>query len=155
MESIRSTIKGAIKIQGLPESTCINTLADALYALAEHGTIEIGNQSFSNIVISNQQPDAPDRDKIWWRQSNAGGFISLNQYINNKWLQVYPPPNAIFQIVADPGKSSNEPPPGFKLLEISDGLLSEPDYEDLMSKQAYPPGLTGPYTRYPAIYVGF
>lgn len=152
--AIQSIIKGAIKVQGVPQSACFKNFADLLNALGTYLTVEILNQAFSNLVISNQQPGQADRDKVWWRIANSGGFVGIYFFENGEWVQVYPIPGGIYWIGPSPDHpDSSSPPEGWKLLEFTDGLFSLADYNHIIA-QAAPPGSVPPFTYYPAIYVG-
>jgi hypothetical protein len=147
--AIQQVIKGAVKVQGVPESACFDTFAQLLNALGTYLTIEIPNQAFSNVVISNQQPGQADRNKIWWRIANSGGFVGIYFFVNGEWIQVLPAPNQIFWLTGD----SANPPTGFKFLELSDGILTGTNYTELLDL-AIPFGGVPPFVYYPAIYVG-
>lgn len=145
----QSVIKGAIKVEGIPDSACFTTFSELLKSLGTFLTVEIPNQTFSNIVISNAQPGAADRDKIWWRLSDAGVFIGIFFYSNGVWEQVFPPPQTIFWLYG----SSDTPPAGFQYLGSGQTIFSAPDYAQLIA-MAIPNGGPEPYSYYPAIYVG-
>lgn len=147
--AIQQVIKGAVKVQGVPESACFTTFAQLLNALGTFLTIEIPNQAFSNVVISNQQPGQADRNKIWWRIANSGGFVGVYFFVNGEWIQVLPAPSQVYWLFGD----SNNPPTGFKLLEESDGIVTGTDYTELISL-AIPFGGVPPWKIYPAIYSG-
>lgn len=145
----QSSIKGAIKVAGVPDSACFSTFAELLRSLGSYLTVEIPNQTFSNVVISNVQPGQADRDKIWWRLSNSGGFIGIYGYSAGVWVQIFPAPYQVFWLYGD----SSNPPTGFRFIDGTEGIFSAPDYAELIAK-AIPTGGPAPYTYYPAIYVG-
>lgn len=152
--AIQTIVKGAIKVQGVPASACFKNFAELLNALGTYLTVEIANQAFSNLVISNQQPGQADRDKVWWRLSNSGSFVGIYFFENGQWTQVYPAPGEIFWLGPSPGHpDSSNPPTGWKLLELSDGLFSAADYNQIIAL-AVPNGGVPPFVMYPAIYVG-
>lgn len=143
----QSVIKGAIKVQGVPSSACFTTFAELLNSLGTYLSVEIANQTFSNIIISTAQPGQADRDKIWWRIANSGGFVGIYAYSNGVWSQVFPAPNQIFWLYG----SSSTPPAGFSF-DLVQTLFSAPNYATLIAN-AIPAG-PGPYVYYPAIYSG-
>jgi hypothetical protein len=152
--AIQQIIKGAIKVQGVPESACFKSFPQLLNALGTYLTVEIQNQEFSNVVISNQQPGQADRGKIWWRIANSGSFVGIYFFVNGEWAQIFPVPGEIFWIGPSPGHAdSSDPPPGFKLLEASDGLFSPADYAQIIAL-AVPNGGVPPFSYYPAIFTG-
>lgn len=147
--AIQQIIKGAIKVQGVPESACFKSFPQLLNALGTYLTVEIQNQEFSNVVISNQQPGQADRGKIWWRIANSGSFVGIYFFVNGEWAQIFPAPNEIFWLYGD----SADPPEGFKFLEESDGILTGADYAQLIAL-AVPNGGVPPFKYFPAIYTG-
>lgn len=144
----QSSIQGAIKVKGVPDSACFTTFADLLKSLGTYLIVDIPNQTFSNIVISNQQPGQADRDKIWWRLSNSGVFVGIFEFLNGSWIQVFPAPFQIFWLYGN----SDTPPGGYKFLDGTEGIFSAPDYAQLISNAI--PGGGPPFNYYPAIYVG-
>lgn len=153
--SNEASIKGAIKVSGIPQGACFTSFADLLNALGQFLTVEIPNQSFSNVVISTQQPGAADVGKLWVRRANNGNFVGFYLFQGGAWVQFYPVPQQLFWLYGTPGPypDSDTPPPGFKLLEASDNLLSLADYNALIAT-AIPAGSTPPFSVYPAIFVG-
>ncbi len=145
----QQVIKGAIKVQGVPESACFTTFVELLNSLGTYLTVEIQNQVFSNVVISNQQPGQADRGKIWWRIANSGSFVGIYFFQNGDWVQIFPAPQEIFWLYGD----SSNPPAGYKFLEASDNLIPLADYNQLIAL-ATPNGGVPPFSTYPAIFVG-
>lgn len=145
----QSSIKGVIKVQGVPDSACFVNFTELLRSLGTYLIVEIPNQTFSNIVISVAQPGQADRDKIWWRLANNGTFVGIFFYSNGVWSQVFPAPNGIFWLYGD----SSAPPVGYSF-DLVSTVFSAPDYATLMA-QAIPPGITGTHKYFPTIFVGF
>lgn len=145
------TLLGTLKLIGNPEGQCTNfqSFAELLSAIANNIGVDVNNQSFSNLVISNVQPGAADRDKVWWRLSNSGTFVGIYTYANNVWNQVYPAPQQIFWLYG----SSDTPPAGFSF-DLVQTVFSAPDYTQLIAL-AVPNGGVPPFSYYPALYVGF
>lgn len=144
----QTVIKGVIKVNGVPTEACFETFADLLNALGTYLTVEIGNQSFSNIVISVAQPGQADRDKIWWRIANSGGFVGIYFFSNGEWVQIIPAPQQIFWLYG----SSDDPPAGYSF-DLVQTVFSAPDYAQVLA-MAVPNGGPAPYRYYPAIFVG-
>lgn len=142
------SIKGAIKVAGVPDTACFTTFADLINALGEYLRVEIPIQSVSNLIISNVQPGQADRDKPWWRISNSGSFIGIYTYNDGVWSQVLPAPGQVFWLIGD----SDNPPAGYSFTAVA-SALSGPDYTALIA-QAVPVG-GPPFTYYPALYIGF
>jgi hypothetical protein len=143
----QSSIKGAVKVAGVPDSACFTTFADLLRSLGTYLTVEIPNQTFSNVVISNSQPGQADRDKIWWRLSNSGSFVGIYYYSGGVWVQIFPAPQQITWLFGD----SSNPPPGYSF-DLVQTVFSAPDYAALIA-MAIPVG--GPtFVYYPALFTG-
>lgn len=144
----QTVIKGVIKVNGVPTEACFDNFSQLLNSLGTYLTVEIGNESFSNIVISVAQPGQADRDKIWWRISNAGSFVGMFFFSNGEWIQVIPAPQQIFWLYGD----SDDPPPGYSFALV-EPLFTPADYAQLIAL-AVPNGGTPPFKYFPAIYVG-
>lgn len=144
----QTSIKGAIKVNGVPAAACFNNFAELLNSLGTYLTVEIPNQTFSNVVISVSQPGQADRDKIWWRISNSGSFVGLYFFSNGNWEQVIPAPQQIFWLYG----SSDNPPAGYSF-DLVQTVFSPADYAQVIA-MAVPNGGPAPYHYYPAIYVG-
>lgn len=144
----QSVIKGAIKVQGIPDSACFTNFSELLKALGTYLTVEIANQEFSNVVISVAQPGAADRFKLWMRISSSGSFVGFFVYQNGVWSQVVPAPFQLFILYGD----SSNPPTGYSF-DLVQTLFSAPDYAELITKYAVPSS-GPPFSAYPAIYTG-
>lgn len=146
----QSSIIGALKVIGNPEGECATyqSFSELLAAIAQSLGVEIPNQSFSNVIISNVQPGSVDRDKIWWRMSNSGTFVGVYVFSNSTWVQVLPAPQQVFWLYGD----SANPPDGFSFDAVAT-VFSAPVYTALITNNALPAG-AGPYEYYPALYVG-
>lgn len=141
-------ITGAIKVLGLPNEACYTSWKDLFESLGKYLGVEIPDQAFSNVVISNTQPNAADRNKIWWRLSNSGTFIGVYWYANNVWSQIFPASGQITWVLGD----SANPPAGYSFTAVQ-AAMTAPDYAILMN-QAVPAGLVGPYTYFPTLWTG-
>lgn len=137
----QTVIKGSIVVQGVPEAACFDSFAQLLNSLGQYLTVEIAASSISNVVISNQQPGALDRDKIWFRRANSGVFVGIYVFSGTQWVQVLPPPG---QVIWMAGNSAT-PPAGYVLLPDDTVVFSHVQYAALF------PDLT---KCYPAKYVG-
>lgn len=145
--STQSSIKGAIKVAGVPDSACFTTFAELLRSLGQYLTVDIPNQTFSNVVISVSQPGQADRDKIWWRLGGSGTFVGIYGYTGGQWVQVFPAPQQIFWLYGD----SSAPPTGFSF-DLVSTVFTAPQYATLMGQAISDGG--GGYVYYPAIFVG-
>lgn len=84
-----------IKVVGLPDLVCANSLVDFLNQLPN---LIVGQAptSITNIVVGNVQPLDTQRDTIWFRKDNAGNFIGIYVYSAGTWQQMFPMPGQIF-----------------------------------------------------------
>lgn len=137
----QTVIKGAIKVQGVPDTACFDTFAQLLNSLGQFLTVEIAQSSLSNVIISNQQPGALDKDKVWFRLANSGSFLGIYIFNGTIWAQVLPAPGQVFWLA---GNSTN-PPPGYTLLPDDTAVFSNVQYALLF------PDLT---KCYPAVFSG-
>ena len=146
-------IRGSVKVTSIPDSACFTTFADLLRALGTYLSVEIPDQTFSNIIISAEQPGAADVNKIWWQLGSSGTFLALRTWDPNTqtWVSLFPSTKQIFWFAGD----SDNPPAGFKLLEAADNYMPAPDYANLIANQALPAGSTPPFSYFPCIFVGF
>lgn len=146
----QTVIKGAVKVQSVPQDTCFDTFAQLLQSLGTYLTVEIPASSVSNVVISNQQPGASDKGKLWVRLSNSGSFLGLYTYSGAMWNQVPAgAPGQVYWLIGD----SSTPPDGFQFIDNSDGTFTGPEYA-LFIINAILLGAGPDYLYYPARYIG-
>lgn len=145
----QTVIKGAVKVQDVPQAACYDTFAQLLQDLGSYLTVEIPASSISNVVIGSQQPNVSDKGKLWVRLSNSGSFLGLYTYSGSTWNQV--PAGAPGQVYWLIGDSAN-PPAGFQFIDNGDGTFTGPEYT-LFIVNAIPNG-SGGYIYYPAKWVG-
>ena len=146
----QTVIKGAIKVQGVPESACFDTFAQLLDSLGKYLTVEIATSAVSNVIISNVQPSALDKDKIWFRRSNSGSFVGIYVYTGTKWIQVLPAPQQVFWLYGD----SSNPPDGFAFIQNGDGTFTAAEYAILISQAIHINLTSADYCYYPAKWTG-
>lgn len=82
-------VKGAIKINDLPDLGCFTSFEELLKALPTFLTVEIPS-TITNVIVSNVQPLDDQRDALWVRRNNAGSFVGLYIYASGTWRQIYP-----------------------------------------------------------------
>lgn len=112
-------IPGAIKVQGVLEELCVDSVADLVRVLPKYLTVEVPD-SISNVVISSQQPGAEQKQSLWVRLSNSGDFLGLYVYAVGEWRQVTPVPSQLFLISGD----SRTPPAGYTLATNATSLTT-------------------------------
>lgn len=148
-------ITGVVVPKDIPDGMCFTNFAELIRSLGQFLGIEIPNQDFSNVVISTQQPGSADIQKLWVQIGNSGTFVALRSYVPSLgiWAAISPEIPAGVKWIAATTEypSSDNPPPGWRLLEAGDTVAT---YATIMA-QADPAGLVGPYYYYPAVFAGF
>lgn len=147
--SSSNVVIGAIQVKGLPEEACFTTFKELLQALKDYLVVEIP-RSITNVLFSVEEPAPDQRNYLWVRYNNAGGFVGLYIYAAGAWQLITPVPQGIFWIYGD----SDNPPPGY--LPI---LSGHPEFTaaqiTFMEAQYYPSGGPAPYSIYAATFIGF
>jgi hypothetical protein len=78
-------------------------------------------------------------------------FLGFYVYSNTVWVQFFPVPNSVTWVYDTTGTSTV--PTGYKLLEVTDGIFTAPQYALLMAN-AIPANTVGPYFYMPVIFIG-
>lgn len=110
-------VRGAVKIDGLPDKDCFEDGKTFLEWLTSHLVLEIPTD-ITNVVIDSNQPK--DRNTLWIRRSKAGAVIGFYLFSDGAWTQLFPTPEAVFWIWGD----SREVPPGYQLIDSSHNLFT-------------------------------
>lgn len=105
------TVRGALKINNIPELACFTTFVDLLKALPDYFSVEVP-KTITNVVVSNAQPSDSELGNLWVRTDNAGVIIGLYVFSSGAWVQVSPAPNEIIRMF---GNSTNVPA-GYRLI---------------------------------------
>ncbi len=114
MQPLIDVIRGALKIDNLPDLACaeINSFADAIRAFPQFATVEVPT-SVSGIIFSPVEPTTDDTNKLWVKVDVNGNFIGVYVFTNGDWNAVYLfPPGHIEWLAID----SRSPPKGFTLI---------------------------------------
>lgn len=110
--NVNIELTGAVKIKNMPELECFSSFEELLQGLAKNMTLVLPG-TITNVVLSNQQPSDSDRNAVWIRQTNAGGFAGIYLFNSNSWKQIFPVPQGIFWMYGD----SREVPSGYVLVD--------------------------------------
>jgi len=149
-----NTIKIPLVLTGLPDVKCFTSWQDALQSLPDFLSGELSATDLTNVVVSNVEPSSSQTTSVWFRLSNAGGFIGLYVFSAGAWQQIYPVnvdtpvvTNQIFWFFGD----SAQPPAGWTNTEDYTGL-SAAVKADLFAQWVNEGGI---YTKYSAVFTGF
>lgn len=107
-------VRGAVKVQDLPDLACFKSFEDLLKALEKYLVVEVPD-SITNVVISAIPPENPSRDVIWFKLSNSGSFIGIFVFSGGEYLQQFPAPKTIERFYGN----SDEVPPGWEVISAS------------------------------------
>ncbi len=108
-----TVITGTIKTIDYPDDAALTTVKDLLNDLERYLAVEIPVEKITNVFVSIDEPEVTERDIIWYRVDSSGNFKGQYVYIQNKWIQMFPPPNGIFRMYGD----SRAIPPGYALID--------------------------------------
>lgn len=149
MPSNPDSVLAPLKLQGLPDLACFKCFEDLLQALPSYLFAEIPI-TITNIVFSSTQPLDTQRDYIWFRRDNSGGFLGIYLYVGGQWQQIYPTPNGIFRMYGD----SRDIPPGYLLADADNPNLTAAMATHLETQWLLDPTLTY-YVIFDVTYEGF
>lgn len=100
--------QGSVKIVGLPDLACFETVQQWAAALASQLAIEIPD-TITNVVIGNSEPINSQTTALWIRRDNSGTFVGLYIYSSGAWVQIYPVPLPLVQFTWVTGSSLDIP----------------------------------------------
>lgn len=143
-------ITGAIKLIDQPDQVTFTTVTRLLQDLTRYLAIEFDAEKLTNIVISHVEPDVANRSVIWVRLNNAGNVSGLNVYAQGTWLQIFPPPQALFRMYG----RSDAVPPGFYLVSEDTPGFTEDMVTALQAQWHEIDGETGVYDIFDVVYRG-
>jgi len=148
-ENTNITVRGSLKIDNLPDLACFDSFEELLKAIPNFYSVEVP-RSITNVTVSNIEPDDTQRNNLWVRQDDAGGFIGLFVFAAGNWQQVSPIPNGIFRMFGD----SRDIPPGFLLADASNPNLTGAIAVDLIATWTLDPSSTF-YINFHVTFEGF
>lgn len=147
---IDNVVRGALRVNGLPELNCFRSFADFIKALPELLSVEVPEGAYG-VTVGADEPGEQDRTKLWVRRDNSGGLIGLYAFQGGAWKPLYGPvPGEVKFIFGD----SNIPPEGWEVILPGDGTMPSEVVNRLVS--TYVPNVgTGGYYYFAVRYVGF
>lgn len=148
---ISDTIRGALKVNGLPERSCFTSFSELLAALPELLSVEIPIGS-SGVIVGPDEPGEQDRGKLWLRRDNSGGVIGKYAFQGGHWERLYDVVTGeVRWIVGD----STQIPAGWELIE--EGVAGFPSevIDRLVSTYVPNVNIAGAYYYFAVHYVGF
>ena len=114
MSSDGNIVRGALKIDELPEGACFESFEALLKSLPKWLTVEVP-RSVTNVIVGATQPNDDQRDFLWVRRGNDGGFKGIYVYALGEWRQVAPAPQQVYWMYGD----SRDLPDGFILVDAA------------------------------------
>jgi len=134
MSDESNSVEASVQITGLPDGTCFESFGELLQALPQYLQVLIPN-NITNVIVSNTQPNATQRDYVWFRKSNGGVFIGIYLFSDGTWRQLFPVPGQIYRIA---GGDSRDPPAGFILTDDA-GNLTQAEKDHLKTSWLFDP----------------
>lgn len=145
------TVRGAVKIDNLPDLACFTSFKDFLKELPNLLTLELP-VTISNVIVSNIQPTDALRSSVWFRMSNSGSFIGIYLYSGGAWRQIFPIPEPVVQVFWVAG-DSRDIPVGFELVDAGNPNFTASQRTHIMAQYLSDP--TNTFYEYFAVnYVG-
>lgn len=146
---IQDVVRGALKVDNLPDRACFTSFEELLQALPTFLSVEVPT-SVSGTLVSREPPSEDDRDKIWYRRNSSGAFVGTYAFQNGQWRPLYQ--FAPGQIIWMYGNSARVPE-GFVLIQEGDTMLLSSVVNAL--KSTYISDGAGGYSYFAVRYVGF
>jgi len=100
MPAKTDVVQGAIKLMGLLEEECLTSGLDLIRALPRLLAVEVPS-GISNVVVSAEQPGDDQRQALWVRLTNAGGFLGMYVYGAGNWQLITPLPSELVKVFGD------------------------------------------------------
>lgn len=151
MSVIRNTVRGAIKVDNLPDRACFTTYVEFINALPQYLTVEVPN-SITNVIIGSSPPGEDDKDKLWLRRDNSGRVIGLYTFQNGAWrpfdTSVVP---GVINIKWVVGNSANIPD-GYILIESGNTDIPSNVVQSIIAQ--YVPNTSGGFSYFAIQYIG-
>jgi hypothetical protein len=142
-------IKGAIKLNGLPDRASFHSWMEFVQALPRYLSVEVPKAS-SGVSVSKDEPPAEYRDALWIRRDSSGGLVGVYAFQGGAWHQVYNyAPNQVIWMYG----SSLLIPPGFALIETGNSRIPSTVLQGIMSH--YIPAVGGGYGYFAVEFVGY
>lgn len=152
MTQIRDTIRGAIKLNSLPERATFKTWEEFIKALPGFLSVEVPSSAISGVVVSSSAPTEDERDKLWFRRSVAGSFVGIYAFQGGAWERFYMyAPGEVVWLTGN----SNNPPKGFRVIESGEPTLPAA-VVNAITAQYVPISTPGAgFAYYAALFIGY
>lgn len=121
-------IKGAIVIQGLPETECFTTFEEMLTVLSKYLVLQLPIGLLTNVLVSNIEPLDSQRDSVWFRQDNSGHFLGVYIFASGSWKLAFPSPNQVIWMFGDSGNV----PEGYSLIDHNNVHFTNSQADQIM-----------------------
>lgn len=143
-------MKASLVTQNIPENACFENFRQLLEALPQYLAVQIP-ASITNVIVSNVQPSSSQTTSIWFRVSNAGGFMGIYVFSQGNWHNIYPINDGNqFQMQTFVSLDGTVPD-GWTKVEVGDPLLPGPVVTNLIADNF----TSGTATRFWAYFSGF
>lgn len=149
MRTISDVVRGALKLNGLPDRLCFTSWKDFILSLPDLLSVEVP-ASASNVIVGNEYPTTDDINKIWYRRDPSGNFIGIYAFQNGQWRLLYNyAPNEIIWMYGN----SAVIPEGFVLIEQGDAVIISTVVNALRSQ--YVPLVGGGFAYFAVRFAGY
>lgn len=112
---VADVVIGALKIKGVPETFCFESMTELLKSLPQFFVVELP-LSLTNVVTGSQTPNEDETNKIWNRRTGSGASKGLWVFSSGKWVLAQGVPTGVIEwwYAAD-GKA----PDGYKKIDAA------------------------------------
>lgn len=145
------TVRGAIKIENLPDLSCFKSFKDFVQALPSFLALEIP-VNITNVIVSNIQPTDSQRDSVWFRFSNSGTFVGIYVFSGGAWRQIVRVPAPNVEVIWTYG-DSREIDEQFLIVDQDNPHFTASDATQIMTQYIQDPTNTY-YTYFAVTYEG-
>lgn len=136
MQPIADVVRGALKLNDLPERYSFTSWADFVRALPQFFSVELP-VSVSGVVVSKVSPSEDDRDKVWYRRDGLGNFLGVYAFQAGAWRLLHSRlSNEVIWVVG----VSTSVPDGFVLIDTGDAVIPD-DVVNAIKSHYVPDGL--------------
>lgn len=118
MSKESNIVSAPLAVRGDPSTACFTNIGEFIEALPQFLVAQIPT-SITNVIISNIQPLDSERNTVWFRLNNAGSFIGIYVFSDGTWIQMFPPPQGLFDMYGD----SRDVPKGYVLADENNTAL--------------------------------
>lgn len=149
MRIINDVIRGAVKVDGLPDRVSFSSWRDAILALPELLTIEVPPGAIG-VVVGQDTPSEDDRNKVWYRRDKSGAYLGAYGFQNGAWHEIQQ--TGLQQVYWVYGNSLDVPE-GFTVIEPGDAAVPEVVVNKIIGQ--YVPNGVGGYSYFALRFSGY